>query len=153
MNIQIRQARLEEADLLTELSMRSKQSNGYDDAFMAACRDELTVTKESLLKGEYWVAVAETVCGVVGLSCDETGNSGEVSAFFIDPEWKRKGIGRLLWQKLVERAVQKGIKYLRLDAEPSAVPFYKALGLETVREVPSGSLAGRTLPQMTITLD
>ena len=100
-----------------------------------------------------WVAVAETVCGVVGLSCDETGNSGEVNALFIDPEWKRKGIGRLLWQKLVERAAQKGIKYLRLDADPSAVRFYKALGLQTVREVPSGSIAGRTLPQMTITLD
>ena len=62
------------------------------------------------------------------------------------------GIGRRLWQKLVESARAQGIKHLRLDADPSAVPFYETLGFRTVREVPSGSIAGRTLPHMTITL-
>lgn len=107
MNIKLRQARLDEADLLSDLAMRSKQSNGYDDEFMARCRDELTVTRQSLALAELWVAEADRICGCVGLSVDEAGNSGEVFSFFVDPDFKRRGIGRLLWQDLVER-MEKG---------------------------------------------
>ena len=53
MDIEIRPARLEDAGVLTELSMRSKRSNGYDEYFMAACRKEPTVTDERLIEGEY----------------------------------------------------------------------------------------------------
>ncbi len=41
----------------------------------------------------------------------------------------------------------------RVGRDPSAVPFYKALGFEVVGEVPSGSIAGRSLPHMTIAID
>jgi N-acetylglutamate synthase-like GNAT family acetyltransferase len=160
MNYRLRQARPDEAQLLTDLAMRSKQSNGYDDEFMEQCRDELAVTEKSLLAAEYWVAEAGakssavngTVCGCVGLSVDEAGTSAEVYSFFIDPDWKRKGIGRLLWQDLVNRAGNMGIRQLRLDADPSAVAFYEAIGFEIVSYTPSGSIAGRTLPHMTISL-
>jgi len=59
----------------------------------------------------------------------------------------------LLWQKLVERAKAKKLVTLHLDADPFSVPFYKALGFEVVGEVPSGSIAGRSLPHMTIAID
>ncbi len=156
MNFKLRQARADEAQLLSDLAMRSKQSNGYDDEFMEQCRDEITVTEKSLLAAEFWVAETtverSAVCGCVGLSVDEAGNSAEVCSFFVDPDWKRKGIGRLLWLDLVKRAVNIGIRQLRLDADPCAVAFYEALGFETVSYKPSGSIAGRTLPHMTITL-
>jgi hypothetical protein len=63
MNIKIRKARPEDVKDLTELSIRSKRSNGYDEAFMAACREELTVTEDHLADGEYWVAESGVVCG------------------------------------------------------------------------------------------
>jgi len=44
MTVTIRRARSDEAGVLTDLSMRAKRSNGYDEAFMEACRAELTVT-------------------------------------------------------------------------------------------------------------
>lgn len=153
LNIELRRARPEDAEILTELSMRSKRSNGYDDAFMAACREELTVTVERLCEGEYWVAESDAVCGCACLVADLANRSGEVHAFFIHPEWQRKGIGRLLWRKLAERAREEGLTDLYLDADPFAVPFYEALGFEVTGEVPSGSIPGRTLPRMTITLD
>ena len=46
--IRIRRALETEGAALSDLSIRSKQSNGYDDAFMDACRDELAVTPERL---------------------------------------------------------------------------------------------------------
>ena len=42
--LHLRPARPDEADLLTELCLRSKAVWGYDDAFMRACRAELTLS-------------------------------------------------------------------------------------------------------------
>ena len=153
MTMTTRRARPDEADILTELSMRSKQSNGYDDAFMAACREELTVTGARMAEGEYWVVEADGVCGCAALSADLETKSGEVHAFFIDPAWQRRGVGRLLWAKLVERAKAQGLAMLHLDADPFAVPFYEALGFQVVSKTPSGSIPGRALPKMEFLLD
>lgn len=148
--INLRLARPDEANILTELTMRAKRSNGYDDAFMEACREELTVTDERLATGEYWVAEVDDICGCVCLVDDPESQTGEVHAFFIDPPWQRQGIGRLLWQKIVERVEAKGLSTLQLDADPAAVPFYEAMGFKVVGEAPSGSIKGRTLPRMEI---
>ena len=153
MDIKIRKARPEDVAALTELSIRSKRSNGYDEAFMAACREELIVTEDHLADGEYWVAESGVVCGCACLTADPNGRSGEIHTFFIDPDWQRRGIGRLLWRKLAERAKEAGLARLYLDADPFAVPFYEALGFEVTGEAPSGSIADRSLPSMTLVLD
>ncbi len=59
--LRIRRARSHEADVLTGIALRSKKSNGYDDVFMEACTDELTVTATHIKEGEYWVAERECV--------------------------------------------------------------------------------------------
>lgn len=152
MKITIRLAKISEAEALTELSLRSKRSNGYDDAFMAACREELTVTDARMKAGEYWVADAGTICGCACLVPEMVDKSGEVHAFFIDPDWQRKGIGQLLWEKILERATQLGLTRLYLDADPNAVAFYRAMGFEVIGEKSSGSIPGRKLPHMSLSL-
>lgn len=152
MPIEIRLAQLSEATILTELSMRSKQSNGYDEAFMEACREELTVTSAQMVAGEYWVAQQDIICGCVCLSADEPNRSGEINAFFVDPSYQRQGIGKLLWDKVIEQAHLKDLAILRLDSDPSAVPFYEAMGFEIVGETPSGSIKGRVIPRMEMRL-
>lgn len=152
MSIEIRRARLDEADIITDLSMRAKRSNGYDDAFMEACREELTVTASRMEEGEYWVARSHAICGCVCLLATD-GETGEVHALFVEPDDQRQGVGRLLWQKVAERAKALGMKTLYLDADPAAVPFYEAMGFVTVGESPSGSIKGRMLPRMKIELD
>ncbi len=149
MNITIRKARPDDAGELTDLIMRSKSSNGYDEAFMAACYDELAVTPERIAKGEYWVADAWALCGCASLRVDDCGGSGEVNAFFVDPDWQGKGVGRLLWQKLLERAKAQDLSQLHLDSDPFAVSFYQAMGFAVTGQTPSGSIPGRFLPYMT----
>ena len=156
--INVRKARPDEAAALTDLCIRSKQSNGYDDAFMAACRDELTISENRLQGGEFWVAVDDGdrgdggLCGCACLDVDVDGTAdspeGEVHAFFIDPDRKRQGVGRLLWQKLLERAEANGLSKLYLDADPFAVPFYEALGFIETGDAASGSITGRRIPHM-----
>lgn len=151
MTIKIRRARIDEIAVLTELSMRAKRSNGYDDAFMEACRAELTVTASQMKEGEYWVAEADAVCGCACFKASGEG-CGEIHTFFIDPDRQRQGIGRLLWQKLLERAGAHGISKLYLDADPAAVPFYQSMGFVQTGEAPSGSIEGRMLPRMAIVI-
>lgn len=130
--------------------MRSKQSNGYDAAFMAACREELTVTAERMAEGAYWVAESGgAIRGCVCLGIDEGGTSGEINAFFTDPAHQRRGIGMALWTKILEEARRAGLVRLHLAADPAAVPFYQRLGFVTIGQIASGSIPGRSLPHMT----
>ncbi len=146
--VRLRRAKADDADVLTELCICAKRSNGYDELFMAKCREELTVTQERLLKGEYWVAEANEICGCACLDADHESNSGEVHSFFIDPDWQRKGIGQLLWHKILQRAKVQSLEILHLHADPFAVPFYSAMGFTLKGDVPSGSIDGRQLPHM-----
>lgn len=146
MTVVIRKALPSEADAISQLIFRSKRSNGYDDAFMDACRTELTVSKADLA-GDFWVAEQN---GILGCACLK---NGEVITFFVAPESKRQGVGRALWARLLARAQQLGMKNLQLDADPAAVPFYQSMGFEVVGEVPSGSIAGRMLPLMSRKID
>lgn len=153
MTAKIRLARPDETDALTDLSMRSKQSNGYDDAFMAACRDELTVTDQRMTEGTYWVAEIDGVIrGCVCLGIAEGGTSAEINAFFIDPDFQGRGLGRVLWDSVLAQAREKGVIRLHLASDPFAVPFYEKLGFVTIGTVPSGSIGGRALPHMTFAL-
>lgn len=152
MDVSIRPAQREDAEALTMIAMSSKQSNGYDDAFMEACTEELRVTSSLLEAHEYWVAESDTPCGFISLEVDPDRLAGVIGAFFIDPGWQRRGIGRLLWTTVEGSALEKGLKSLRLDANPEAEAFYRSLGLSTVGRVPSGSIPGRTLPHMRMDL-
>lgn len=148
----IRPARPDEGAVLTDLCMRSKQSNGYDDAFMAACREELTVRPEQLRADEYWVAEDDGICGCASLSVDDAARVGQVHTFFVEPTMRGHGIGKLLWRKLLERALFHGLDRVRLDADPNAVRFYESIGFEKIGESPSGSIEGRFIPHMKLDL-
>lgn len=153
MDIIIRPARPLEAGQLTELSLRSKQSNDYNDEFMDACREELTVTPERIEGNEYWVAEADHICGCACLSRSTVDHSGEVHAFFIEPAHQRQGIGTLLWDALLQRVQQRGLTQLFLDADPFATAFYESLGFEKICETPSGPIAKRMIPRMRLIID
>ena len=72
----------------------------------------------------------------------------EVYALYVDPDLKRSGIGRKLWAAVEERAVDMAANAIGLDADPSAVVFYKAMGCDVIGQSPSGSIPGRMLPRM-----
>ncbi len=131
---------------LTDLIFRSKASNGYDDDFMEACREELRITPDKLREAEYWVAEDDSLAGCVALTV--TGQEAEVENFFVAPERQRQGVGRLLWDRVMDRVAALQIMRLTLDADPNAVPFYEAMGFRTYAESPSGSIPGRMLPKM-----
>jgi N-acetylglutamate synthase-like GNAT family acetyltransferase len=122
--VQVRRVKSHEADVLTNIAMRAKQSNGYDASFKDACKDELTVTASHMKEAEYWVAELDTVRGFFCLVEGVEPKVGEVYALFIDPDWQRCVIGKSLWCKIIQRAELKGIEKIRLETDPAATSFY-----------------------------
>jgi GNAT superfamily N-acetyltransferase len=148
--ITVRQARAEEAAALTELAMRAKASWGYDDAFMAACRDELTLTPEKITAWQVWVAEAGgEIAGMIALSLAD---GAEVEDFFVEPAFQGRGVGAALMAELLAAARAAGATVLEVDADPNAEAIYAKLGFETFTRSPSGSIPGRWLPRMRMPL-
>lgn len=149
--MRIRAALPEEAALLTDLAMRSKASWGYDDAFMAACREELTFTPEMMAAWTIWVAERDgRIAGMVCLHMD--GDRAELENFFVEPDAQGQGIGSALMQVFTDTARQRGATTIGLDADPNAEGIYHRLGFVTVGRSPSGSIPGRFLPRMEMAL-
>lgn len=146
MTVTVRQARADEAAALTELAMRAKASWGYDDAFMAACRDELTLTPEKMAGWQVWVAeVGGEIAGMIALNLEA---GAEIEDFFVEPRFQGGGVGSALMAQLRSAARVAGAEVLEVDADPNAEAIYARLGFETFSRSPSGSIPGRFLPRM-----
>ena len=50
------------------------------------------------------------------------------------------------------KAAESGYTSLRIEADPNALGFYQAMGASQIGEAPSGSIPGRTLPVLLVTL-
>src|SRR5204862_2723880 len=99
----VRPARIGEAGALSELCFRSKQVWGYDDDFMAFCREPLRVKPEEIAAGNVWVAAAadQSIVGVVALA-----PAGEPAT--LDLGWSRGGVCRLLLAHAIGKARRRG---------------------------------------------
>jgi GNAT superfamily N-acetyltransferase len=137
--------------MLSALALRSKAHWGYDDAFLDACRAELTVTVASIDAGAVTVAdVGEVVAGFSMLVDDPPVR--ELDALFVDPPFIGQGVGAALFAAFRGAAVADGCMRLRIEADPNAVGFYEHQGAVIVGERPSGSIPGRTLPLLELDL-
>jgi GNAT superfamily N-acetyltransferase len=146
-NLKIRLARPAEAATITSLAFRSKASNGYGAAFMAACRAELTFDAGRFARGETWLCedAAGRVLGFFDLRRE--GETAELTALFVEPDGQGRGVGRALWETLEARAAALGARRIGVDSDPAAVPFYLRMGMSPAGAAPSGSIPGRRLPR------
>jgi GNAT superfamily N-acetyltransferase len=147
----IRAARADEAELLSELAIRSKAYWGYDKAFMAACRDELVISASEVERLR--TTVAEHDGRVLGFATLEgSPPEGALGMLFVEPDAIGQGIGRHLFEQATAVAAGLGFARLTIDADPNAEPFYLAMGATRIGATPSGSIPGRSLPLLAITL-
>jgi len=147
----LRPARADEAPLLTDLCLQSKAVWGYDEAFMRACRAELTLTPADLAATSLQVAVeGDQVIGVVQVAVD--GEAADLAKLFIAPSALRGGTGRKLFDWAVAAARERGARWMWIEADPDAAAFYRRMGAIDDGVVPSGSIPGRVLPRLKLQL-
>lgn len=148
----IRGARRDECALLTDLALRSKASWGYSDAFMAQCKAELTIVSSDIDSNQYFVLEGDGevigFCALLGADA----RGGELAHMFIEPARQREGHGLRLVEHAKSVARARGWRRLRVESDPHASAFYRSCGGKEIGTVPSGSIAGRSLPLFEIAL-
>jgi GNAT superfamily N-acetyltransferase len=145
--IQLRNALQNELPTLGELCLRSKAVWGYDDAFMTACRAELTLHPDELQSTH--LQVADRDFTVVGLAqVKVTSTDADLLKLFVEPALLRSGVGRLLFEWATGKARDLGAVRMIIEADPGAAPFYEHMGAQYAGFAPSQSIPGRMLPRM-----
>ena len=143
----LRAPTVEELPALSALCLRSKALWGYDNDFMEACRGELTIEPCELRSTS--IVVAERVGKVAGVAQIKVlGSEADLLKLFVEPTILRNGVGKTLFVWAIEQATSRGANRLVIEADPSAVPFYRRMGAQDCGFAPSGSIAGRMLPKL-----
>jgi GNAT superfamily N-acetyltransferase len=147
--LKLRTPRRDEATALTELCLRSKAVWGYDEAFMRACREELTLTDATMQTSQLQVAEIDGL--VVGIAqVTVKGGLAELDKLFVEPSQLRCGVGRALFDWAKNTAREAGAVMLVIEADPGARGFYRRMGAVDSGTVPSTSIPGRLLPRFTL---
>lgn len=145
--LKLRVPDVNELHALSLLCLRSKAYWGYDEDFMEACREVLTITSEDLNRDQVWIA--EGADGVIGvLQVQACAKVTVLDKLFVDPNYMGLGAGRFLFEKA--KAIARGYEptIMTIDADPGAESFYTKMGAVTVDRVPSTVIEGRMLPFM-----
>ncbi len=179
MHIRIRQAVPEDIPTLRELidaSVRGLQTGDYAQGQIeAALKTVYGVDSQLIADGTYFVAEAESpenakpaIVGCGGWSkrktlfggdhwggrhdalLDPGKDAAKIRAFFVYPEWARRGIGSVILNACEDAARSAGFTRLEMGATLTGVPFYKARGYEALEnlEVPLGSGESMTVVRM-----
>lgn len=143
----IRQAEPGEADTLSALAMRSKAHWGYAGDFLEGVRAILTFSEADLAASPVYVleAASEPV-GMYRLTGSPP--EGELEDLWLDPRVIGIGAGRRLFDHAMATARELGFHSLRIESDPNAEGFYRAMGATRIGERRSES--GRTLPLLLV---
>ena len=149
--LRLRTPRIDEATALTELCLRSKAVWGYDDDFMRACRAELTLTASSMQSSLLKIAEIDgQLAGVAQVTVK--GDRADLDKLFVEPARLRCGTGKTLFDWARAAARDSGAAVLMIEADPGAAEFYRRMGAVDDGTAPSGSIPGRVLPRLRLTL-
>ena len=153
--VELRRARPDEAETLTELAHRAKRRWGYPEEWIAAWRALLTLTPAYIDRPEVVVAAApESALGFHSLEPPVDGSGlRSLAHLWVDPDRHGKGVGRRLFEHAGAAAQARGGRGLVIESDPHAVGFYERLGARRSGAVPAPMTEDpdRTLPVLTLT--
>jgi GNAT superfamily N-acetyltransferase len=150
-DLRFRPARADEAELLTDLSLRSKASWGYDAGFLARCRAVMTVRARNIKSHPHYVAELDgRVVGFYGFEPEIDGVC--LDYLFVEADLVGRGIGRALWRHAVDTARGLAHPALIVVSDPNAEGFYLKMGCRRIGTRSSGLENGRQLPLLRLAL-
>jgi GNAT superfamily N-acetyltransferase len=118
---------------------------------MEACVPALTISSARIVAEPFFVVEARgQVIGFAGLRLD--GADAELTNLFVEPSAIGRGYGKQLWQHAIEVARPLGAMWLRIESDPFAEAFYRAMGAERIGDAPSDAIPGRMLPLLRYSL-
>ncbi len=139
-------------DELVALVLRSKASWGYDAAFMS--RFAATSVTRELVGAHRVCLVALLGERPVGLAvADDEGSRAWLEDLWVDPPSFGCGVGRALFDAILDVARSWGREVLELESDPHAEGFYLAMGARRTGTRPSSLAPDRPLPLLRYDLE
>lgn len=148
----IRPAKVEEAQKLTQLNLRSKAFWGYDESFIQKYTWELTITPKFIEEHPTFVMISDDKIIGYYMFMKRSEERVELEYLFVEPDWIGKGIGRILIEHAKTYALSNAFREIVILADPHAKPFYLSKGAIQIGEKESLSIPGKMVPQLIIPL-
>jgi GNAT superfamily N-acetyltransferase len=150
--VQIRPARPQDAQALTDLAVRSEAHWGHDATFMDTFRRIYAVTPAFIERNPAFLAEdARGLAGFYALVPEEGGLSLEY--LFLEPDRLGEGLGRTLWQHMAAHCRAQGIREVRLVCGPEPKAFYLKMGAVETGEIESLVRPGRKVACMAFAIE
>jgi GNAT superfamily N-acetyltransferase len=144
----IRRAQLAECAVLTVIAHAAKRHWGYPEDWIRLWAKDLTVTPAFVREHPTFVAaVGDDVVGFYALGGQ--GDPLELEHLWVRPAHMRQGVGVALVRHAMAEARARGVRALRIAADPNAEAFYVTQGARRIGEVPS-TPEGRRLPLLVL---
>ncbi|MFJ7700677.1 GNAT family N-acetyltransferase [Lysinibacillus fusiformis] len=144
-----RRAQVADSKILSNLAYRSKAYWGYTEDFLQKCKDKdaLTVTKDYIEKNSvYLIETDNKVVAFYSFAINEK----KLDALFLDPDYIGKGLGKLIWNHLLNKAKELELREFTIDSDPHAEGFYLKMGAQNIGSTPSTVFPERSLPLMKV---
>ncbi len=154
---------------LIEASVRGLQAQDYSPSQIeSALASVYGVDSQLIADGTYFIVEAKTAGGVI-VACggwskrktlyggdvwkaredsllDPLTDAAKIRAFFVHPDWVRRGIGTLLLDACEQAAMSEGFRRFEMGATLSGVPLYRARGYVSLENLGVPLANGESLP-------
>jgi N-acetylglutamate synthase-like GNAT family acetyltransferase len=149
--VKIERATINDHEILTEITKKSKAFWGYSEEQMLKWNDDLTISKAYIESNPtFKLLIDDKVIGYYAYSIKEEGIV-KLDNLFVLPGYIGKGFGKYLTDDFLKRMRSQGFKKIILDSEPNATEFYLKMGFEKIGEVET-SIKNRFMPIMEMKL-
>jgi GNAT superfamily N-acetyltransferase len=156
-------------ETLIEASVRGLQAQDYSPSQIeSALASVYGVDSQLIADGTYFVVQANSAGGVI-VACggwskrktlyggdvwkaredsllDPLTDAAKIRAFFVHPDWVRRGIGTLLLDACEQAAIAEGFRRFEMGATLSGVPLYRARGYVSLENLGVPLANGESLP-------
>ena len=95
--------------------------------------------RKTLYGGDVWKAREDTLL-------DPQKDAAKIRAFFVHPDWVRRGLGTMLLEACERAAVAAGFQRFEMGATLSGVPLYRARGYVALEDMGVPLANGESLP-------
>lgn len=142
----------DDAEILTNITKKSKSHWGYSNEQIESWSSQLTITTNYIETNKiYKLVINDLVVGYYSYVILEE-NVVQLDNLFVLPEYIGKGLGTFLMSDFLDRCKALKFQKVVLDADPNAENFYKKHGFKTIGQIET-SIKDRFLPIMELHLD
>ena len=147
----ITEASINDNEVLTDITKKSKAYWGYSEEQILKWNDNLTISKDYIETNFVFNLVNDSeIIGYYSYVIKEEKNV-LLDNLFILPEYIGKGFGKYLMNDFLNRMKEEKFNKITLDSEPNAESFYLKFGFKKIGEFET-SIKNRFMPIMEINL-